>query len=375
MIRIKEFSSYEEFSGMKEAWDDLIARSKVDNVFLTYDWMGSYIRNCCNGDRLIILTVFDDDALVGIAPLMIRRHGFKGLSVKSICFIGTTASDRMDFILDGPREKCVMSIMDYLIGIGRDWDFLDFHEIAGSSGTLEAIEKWAKLRDLKSVSGPWERSFFIKLNGNAEFILKKVSKKLNRKTKKLNKETRADLDFSRYMGNEAKESLFYEIRFIASRSWKGTGHKSVFLRHGIRDFHKDIFLEFANSGCLDISILRMGDTPIAYIYNFLYNGRLYNYSIEFDSRYSHISPGTMLMLWSIENAVSKGIKEIDFGRGEEGWKTRLTQDFRMQEKIRIFNNNFPGKGLYLLYLAVKGIKEHKGIYRILRNVKERFLCS
>ncbi|MBU4312572.1 MAG: GNAT family N-acetyltransferase [Candidatus Omnitrophica bacterium] len=373
MIRIKELSSYEEFRGMKEAWGDLITRSKADNVFLTYDWMNSYIKNCCNGNRLIILTVFDDDAMVGIAPLMVRRHGVMGLYARSVCFIGTTASDRMDFILDGPREKCVLSIMDYLIGIGRDWDFLDFHEIVRFSGTAETIKKWVKLRDLKSVSGPWDRSFFIKLNDNVDFILKKVSKKFHRKTKKLNKEVRANLEFRRYRHNEVKEALLDEIQFIASRSWKGTGHKSVFLKHGIRDFHKDIFLGFANSGCLDISILKMGDTPIAYIYNFLYNGRLSNYSIEFDSRYSHMSPGTMLMLWSIENAISKGIKEIDFGRGEEEWKTRLTQDFRMQEKVRIFNDNFYGKGLYLLYSAIKRIKRHRIIYGILRKIKQVFI--
>ncbi len=373
MIRIRELSSYEEFRGIKEAWGDLVARSKADNVFLTYEWADSYIRNFCNGNELIILTVFDDDELVGIAPLMVRRHGLRWFSVKSICFIGTTVSDRMDFIIDGPREKYVMPIMDYLINIDSDWDFLDFHEIAGSSGTAEAIEKWVKLRDLKSVSGPWDRSFFIKLNGNVDFVLKKVSKKFHRKTKKLNKGVRANLEFRRYMHNEVKENLFYEIQFIASRSWKGIRYKSVFLKHGIRDFHKDIFLEFADSGCLDISILRMGDTPIAYIYNFLYNGRLYNYSIEFDSRYSHMSPGTMLMLWSIENAISKGIKEIDFGRGEEEWKTRLTQDFRMQEKIRVFNSSFYGKGLYLLYSAIKRIKRHRIIYGILRKVKKGFL--
>jgi len=384
MLRIKELSSYEEFSRMKEVWGNLIARSNVDNIFLTHEWMDSYIRNCCNGNRLIILTVFDGDTLVGIAPLMIRKYNFMGISAKSVCFIGTTASDRMDFILDGHKEKCVISIMDYLMGIKNDWDFVDFQEIPRSSGTMEIIEKWVNLQGLKFISGPWGRSFFIKLDYDLDFPLQKICKKLHRKMKKSNKKVLANLQFRRYIHSEIKESLFHNIQFISKRSWKGIRQKSVFLKEDTRDFHKAIFLEFPRSGCLDISILRTNNTPVAYMYNFLYNSRIYNYSIEFDARYSYLSPGTMLTLWNIEDSISRGIKEIDFGRGEEEWKTRLTQDFRMQTRARIFNNSFYGNGLYVLHLGLKyinlrfkyikeNIKKNRTIYRILRKVKRRFL--
>lgn len=377
MLRIKEISSYEGFRGMKEAWNDLIARSNTDNIFLTHDWMDSYIRNCCNSKRLIILTVFDADALVGIAPLMIRKYSFMGIPVRSVCFIGTMASDRMDFILDGPKERCVLSIMDYLMGIDRDWDFLDFQEITRSSGTVEMMERWIDLQKPRFISGPWDRSFFIKLDSNIDFFLKRVSKRLHKKMRELDGEMRANLEFRHYMHDEVKESLFSEMQFIARHSWKGIRQKSVLLKPGIRGFHRELFLEFARSGCLDIFILKLDNTLIAYMYNFLYNNRLYNYSIEFDARYSHISPGTMLMLWSIKDTVSRGIKEIDFGRGEEEWKTRLTQDFRMQTRMRIFNNSLYGKGLYLLHSGFKYIKEtikkNRVIYRVLRKVKESFI--
>jgi CelD/BcsL family acetyltransferase involved in cellulose biosynthesis len=373
MLRIKEISSYEEFRALKDAWSDLMSKGNLDNLYLTHDWIDPYIRNCCNGDRLVILTVFDGSILIGIAPLMIKKYSFMGIIVKSVCFIGTGESDRMDFIISALKEKCILSIMDYLMDINKDWDFLDLQEVPESSGTLETIEKWVNLRKLKFIPTLQDKTFFVKLNSNADFLLKKVSKKLDTKMKKLNKKDRASLEFRRYVPDEAKESLFSDIQFIARRSWKAKKQKSIFLKKRIKSFHRELFSRFAESGYLDVSILSIDDTPIAYIYNFLYSSRLYNYSIDFDMRYSHISPGTILMLWIIKDSVLRGIKEIDFGRGDEAWKARLTQDFRMQTKVRIFNNSFYGKCLYLLYSGIGFIKGHKIIYKILKAMKERFL--
>ena len=179
MLRIKKLSSYEEFRDIKEEWDGLISKANIDNIFLTHDWIGSYIRNYYDGDRLIILTVLDGDELVGIAPLMIRKYSFMGIVAKSVCFIGTAVSDRMDFILATPKEEYLLSIMDYLMDISAHWDFMDFQEIPGSSGAVEMIEKWLDLRKLKFISGPQERSFFIRLDRDVDFILKKVSKNFN----------------------------------------------------------------------------------------------------------------------------------------------------------------------------------------------------
>ncbi len=377
MLEIKEISSYKKFRDMREAWDDLISRSKVDNIFLTHDWMDSYIRNCCNGNRLVVLTVFDGEILVGIAPLMIRRYDFMGAHARSVCFIGTTVSDRMDFILDAPRERCVPPIMDYLMEMSADWDFLDFQEMATSFGTVELIQNWVKSRRLKYISSNSTRSFFIKLDSDSELFLKRNSKKLHRKIKKSNSNAWANLKFRRYAHDEVKENLFRDIEFISKRSWKGRRQKSVFLKDYDRDFHREMFFKTPGSGCLDISILRMNNIPIAYIYNFLHNNRIYNYSVEFDSRYSYLSPGTMLMLWNIEDSIPRGIREIDFGRGEEKWKTRFTQDFRTHGRVRIFKKGFYGRVLYLLCMGFKCVKENIKkntiVYRILKEAKQRFL--
>jgi CelD/BcsL family acetyltransferase involved in cellulose biosynthesis len=259
------------------------------------------------------------------------------------------------------------------MSFSKDWDFLDFQEIPGHSGTAETIEKWSNSRKLKSISIFRDKSFFMDLNSNADFFLKKVSKKLNTKMKKLNKNMRGHLEFRRYEHQEPKENFFSDIQSIAKLSWKAEKQRSIFLKEKIRDFHKELFSKFAESGHLDVSILRLDNMPIAYMYNFLYNNRLYNYSIEFNKKYSHVSPGSMLMLWLIKDSIQKGIREIDFGRGEEEWKKRLTRDCRIHAKVMIFNRTFYGRFLYLLYSGIEFIKSRRIIYAILRRLKQRFV--
>jgi CelD/BcsL family acetyltransferase involved in cellulose biosynthesis len=373
MLRIEEISSYEEFRGIENAWRDLISKAGIDNPYLTYDWIEPYVKNCCNGKKLMILMVFDGGVLAGIAPLMVRKYSFMGITVRSVCFIGTGESDTIDFIIDASKEKYILSIMDYLMNINKDWDFLDFQEIPEHSGTVETIEKWLSMQKLKYVSSFRDKIFFVNLKSDVDSLLNKFSRRLHVKMKKSNKKIKGNLEFRRYAPNELKENLFSDIQFIAKHSWKAEEQKSIFLQEKVKNFHREFFLSSAKSGYLDVSILKLDNIPIAHIYNILSNNILHNYCIDFNARYSPISPGTMLMLWVIKDSVLRGLKEIDFGRGEEEWKERLTRDFRIQVKVRVFNSSFYGKGLYLLYSGIEFIKGHKTIYKILRRVKHRFL--
>ena len=74
MLKIVRISDYSEFKDCKDRWEELLSRSYADNVFLTYEWIDACIRHFFSKEKLLILNIYDDDKLAGIAPLMIRRH-------------------------------------------------------------------------------------------------------------------------------------------------------------------------------------------------------------------------------------------------------------------------------------------------------------
>ena len=179
------------------------------------------------------------------------------------------------------------------------------------------------------------------------------------------------LSFERYAGcGILGDKVFSELNAIENRSWKGDGRSGIFSNPASLGFHKEIFSKFSNNGYLDLSILNLGSRPIAYIYNYLYEKRSYNYSIAFDKKYSRLSPGTLLMLWALADSSSRDIEEFDFARGEGDWKARFTGDFRMHDRIRIFKNTVYSRFLYYLQSGIMPyMKRIKPVYNLWMKLK------
>ena len=375
MLKIACISDYSEFKDCKDRWEDLLSRSHADNIFLTYDWIDACIRHFFNKEKLLILNIYDDDKLAGIAPLMIRRHKYFGLPVKSICFIGTGISDRMDFILDGEKEGMISLAMDYLMGIRQEWDFVDLEEMPEGSGTFQAIEEYlAKNRIVNTIS-PSKKSFYIGMDGAKESICQEFSKKFHRKLKQVNNKYHGlNFSFERYAGSRiTKDRVFSELNFIEGKSWKGDEHSGIFSKPASIEFHKEIFSKFSKGGLIDLSILNLDSKPIAYMYNYLYGKRSYSYNLAYDKEYFNLSPGTLLMLWALADSLSRDIIEFDFARGEEDWKARFTGDFRLHNRARIFKNTVYSRALYYLQSGIMPyMKRRKYLYNLWMKLKGWF---
>jgi CelD/BcsL family acetyltransferase involved in cellulose biosynthesis len=350
MLRINRISTHNEFIKYRDSWRILSENSNIDNIFLTFEWVDGCIRHFCKNDKLLILNVLDGDRLIGIAPLMIKRYRYFGLQVRSVCFIGTSVSDRMDFIVAERQEESIRMLLDYLMNIKDEWDFIDLQEMVENTKTVEAIKAWLRNKKLLRIFGPSQKSFFIEFNGNRDFLFRVFSNRLNKKLKKIyGKYRQSDLKFERYTdGLVDMDRLFSDLNAIEKESWKGSRNSGIFSKSHSRDFHREIFKDFSKKSWMDLSLLSVDGVPVAFVYNFLYRKRSYNYSVAFDKKYAVLSPGTMLMLWALKDSAQQDISEYDFVRGEGEWKTKLTNAFKMHQRVRIFKNKTYQRPLYFL---------------------------
>ena len=375
MLRIAEVSHYDEFTKCRDAWGDLLSRSRIDNIFLTYEWIDACIRYFCKGQRLLMLNVFNGNRLVGIAPLMIRRYKYFGLPVRAISFIGTIISDRMDFILDGNnKEESLTLIMDYLMDMKSDWDFIDFQEMAEYTGNAKIIEAWLKNKKILNIDGPSTKSFFIEFNGNKNSFHQRFSKKFNTQLKKTkSKSIDSNIEFKRYINRDIKaEEIFSNLNLIEGSSWKAERQSGIFSKEDTMNFHREIFNTFSKKRWLDLSILSLDKKPIAYVYNYLYGKRSYGYSMAFNKEYSKLSPGTVLTCWVLRDSLARDILEYDFSRGEGLYKQGLTQDFKVHNRIRVFRNGLYGRFLYCLQSRVMPyMKDKKNLHGAWMKIKEK----
>ncbi|MCW8931849.1 MAG: GNAT family N-acetyltransferase, partial [Gammaproteobacteria bacterium] len=89
-LEIKELTIF-EFSKMEEEWQALLGKSSSDPLFLSWAWQYFWWQTW--GDKLnlqlLLLGVYDDELLVGIAPLYVAPFNFGALrGFKRLQFIG-----------------------------------------------------------------------------------------------------------------------------------------------------------------------------------------------------------------------------------------------------------------------------------------------
>jgi len=369
---LKVISSYDEFEGYKDRWVSALSKAGIDNIFLTHEWISAYIKHFFKNKELLILIVFNGEDIGGIAPLMIRRHRCKGLPARTVCFIGVEASDRMDFILCGDKESALRMMLGYLMEIKDKWDFIDLEELTVCSESVKVINDYLAKNRITHLAGPLRKAFFIEFNGKREFIFNRFSKRFDRRLRKLrNRLPDLKLEVKRYIGEKMEsEKLFSEVSRIEGLSWKGRKGIGIFSDPESRNFHREVLHELTEKGRVDISILSANEIPIAYIYNYLSGNMVYSYNMAFDSRYSNISPGTVLILWSLKDSAAREISEFDFLRGDDLWKFAFTSDFRPHNRIRIFKNTVYSRFLYLRqFISLNYGHDKNKIYRAWLKLK------
>jgi CelD/BcsL family acetyltransferase involved in cellulose biosynthesis len=92
-----------------------------------------------------------------------------------------------------------------------------------------------------------------------------------------------------------------------------------------------------SKGWIRLFSLSVDEAPVAALYDFVYNNKMYYYQSGFDMTHSRIrSPGLLIRSYAIENAIESGLYECDFLKGDvsgykAGWRgqTRSIVQLRM----------------------------------------------
>lgn len=376
MISVQEVSTLDGFRDMESEWDGLLKAGKIDNMFLRFDWLMTWWRYFSMNCTLFILKVMDDGQLIGIAPLMIKRHRFFGLPVRTVFFIGTDVSDRMDFILMRSKRESLLAILNYFVNNSHKWDSIDLQEMPAGTGNAQLFRECIKTLKYRTIFGPDSKTLYIPLNGNKENFFHSLSKNIYKQLRKArNRVGRMGSDFvvRRFINTaDCPEDLTSEMQRIEDISWKGQRCTGIFSKRNSRLFHNEIIRNYSGRGLIDISFLTVEGKNIAYEYNYFYENRIHFYNCAYDPEYAHLSPGLVLMIHLIQDSFNRKIDEFDFLRGEEELKQRLTSNYKIHTRTRLFNNRTYSKFLYFLQLYILPyLKNKKTIYKSWMWLKRR----
>lgn len=322
---VTRIASLDDFVSLADEWDELLKKSDQGNVFLSYEWMHNWWQAYGTGGELFLLICrsVEDDVLVGILPLYRKQEGWLP-RVKLLKFIAgsNVGSDFLEPIyLPGKHQQIFESFFGYLENNKHEWDVIEFSSVEVNSSFYFFLND-KKNKFSTFIPDSSQICPYVTLPESWEEMLSSLSKKVRQKVGYYRRSlTRnGSYEIARVTDEkELKDSLDYLMRIRKNRlEAKGIDFEKVSCLY--KKFHEKIMANFLRKGWLDLYFLKLQNKPVAFVYQFVFQGRIFFYQTGFDRTYSSQSVGFVLLGHVIEGAIKEKKILFEFLRGDEKYK-------------------------------------------------------
>ena len=207
-----------------------------------------------------------------------------------------------------------------------DWDVVDLRrlrcqdptggQLAAAFGPLEVANGWSLTVEREDVCPVVTFPEGVDIEGYLSTLGKKERHEIRRKVRRAESTGEVRLDDSR--DPQADLELFIELH---QKRW---GDRGLFpsTRGGeqSRVLFRRMFELFGPDGPFRLAILTVGDKPIAAGVHFETATDLLYYNAGIDPDARDLSPGVLMLYAYVRRALERGIRRMDFLRGDEPYK-------------------------------------------------------
>jgi CelD/BcsL family acetyltransferase involved in cellulose biosynthesis/RimJ/RimL family protein N-acetyltransferase len=355
---------------LRQKWNALAARVHRPQVFYTYEWSVAVQRAySATLNPLIFLAYDEQESLCGIAALAI---GAAGTDVSFLC---ATTGDYCDF-LSLPEDKQTF-LTEILAALRKEQiRNITLTNLPADSDTLAAIRRAAGPNGYRCFA----RTAYICAQISLEALERNPKdnkpvlprkKMVRRFLSAMGRETPVRLNHARTW-DEIKPVLPAFMQAHVAR-FLMTGRISNLARPERRVFLEELARLLAESGWVTMSCLASGEQKLAWNYGFQFDDTFFWYQPTFDSALEKYSPGFCLLSKIIEEAAaSSGLKTVDLGLGDEGYKDRFSNQTRRTLYVTLRTSRSIHAREVLRYSAASALKRIPALDRGIRMVVAGF---
>ena len=353
----------EEFGDSEVAWEDLLARSDADPLFMGWAWQRlwwQHHKELLRG-TLALAACYSGNRLVGLAPFYLHSAVHKaGIRAPRLEMIGSTFrdgrgvfSEYLDVIADrAHRGEVVAALSGHLLE-DRRWGDVVVGNSPATGVAADLVEVHLRGACLVRQTDPIE-AHRAALPDDFQVYLRT----LNGGTRRKLWSHRSKLISPEVVVAEGEEvrQVFDRIDAFHLERWKAPQYVGA-----ARDFHFALAPRLAARGALRMSTLFSGEKPLAVMYNVRLGTTEYNIQSGFDAAQAvGMSPGYLHFGYSLEHACRDGVRTFDFlggqGRTRQYKMDFLTTPFPMTTFHAIRAPRL--KLLYGLHQLLAGLRRH-----------------
>lgn len=329
------------FIAMRDEWDALVERARIDHPFLTHDWVRTFWECFGDGKELHVLTVRAGDRLVALAPLVRTRTRMYGVPVSRLEFLANAHTPRFDFVVAERADEVYPALLDYLQDHESSWDVVMLPELAEGCRTLLELPRLATTRSLRS--GVWSAGASPRIALPESFeafyntaLSAKRRSSMRRRQRQLEALGAVSMTVATTLP-ELPDALSHLLRLEAA-TWKGEAGTAIALDEHVKSFYERLAERTAQSQSLRLFFLQVDEKPIAGAYFLQHGSTLYLLKSGYDPKYATYSPSNALLLRVVEAAFRQGITTIDLLGCDDPWKHTWTDVVVGRRWLFLFRN-------------------------------------
>ena len=317
-------------------WRDLERRAQP-SFFLSWFWVGSWLRVLPDGHDARLLTVRRDGMVVGLGVFVFGHHGLLSVLGGRQAHLHETGDPAVDvatiedngLLVDrrfaGDVEAAALL---WLTDGEQKIDRLTLGGIppalAGVTG--EAASRRHLLCDIRNDSPrPYvDLDHVRRQGGNYLACLSANTRQTIRRSMRLY-ELRGPIEFRIAATIGEAEGFVGRLEALHQAYWTSRGKPGAFSFPMFRRLHDDLVRRAFPAGAVRLCSVAAGGLEIGYLYDFAWRGRVYAYQSGFryegDNRHK---PGLVSHCLAVEEALSRGDSVYDFMAGNRQHKTSLS---------------------------------------------------
>ncbi len=258
--------------------------------------------------------------LKALWPLVLRKQSVLSIVEQA----GSQVFDNGDVLAETPPDA--EALLHYVLAEDK-YDIAMLKDIKQSDLSFSSLSASLCLHRQHT-------NYYLTLNylSGAEWLAaqsRKLRGDLRRKTKKM--EGHGGAAYQKWHKGEAVPDNVVDALFEQKRSWVQSHDLSgsCFLRPAIKDFLHGLVRDTARNEDLYLAWIACGGSIAACHLGFIRNNVLSLYITTYDPEFAAFSPGTLLMVETIKDAIDSGLKELDFMRGDEEYKQHFSDGHRL----------------------------------------------
>lgn len=253
-----------------EWWDATLESWGIDNVFLRWDWIRTWLEVYGPHASPIVGVASEGDRPIGIAPLVFVRDRATplGPSVRSVRILGDgpLCPDHLALpVAPGSEEPFAAALFEELRAQQNRWDRVELRDLHGEHPAWRSFETTARGGDYQVVVKQRTHCPYIELPESWDDYLETLSSKLRKSIRYGLRRLERDLAVEIIEPTSLAEvdHLMGKLEELHARAWHGRGTEGVFADPLFRRFHREHARRAYEAGRLWLVAMRAEGNELA----------------------------------------------------------------------------------------------------------------